>query len=205
MALNMGKNDNKKTAWTRDPEVKRRKVIDSATSLFMEHGYQAVTTVEIAQDAGISEALLFHYFGSKRGLAGTIADLFAARFSAVILQSAQPGQAPDIEAMTDRMFDFVKKHGVQITLLSDGGLSEVEQSYRQKMVKVIEVLCEQWAEGGNMEKANLSVIAELMYSIVNTGLVACFPVGRLPGKKEVVWRVETARAIRALLNLPKPL
>jgi AcrR family transcriptional regulator len=45
----------------------RRLLIESATYLFNEHGY-STSTREIADRAGVSETLMFRYFGSKAGL-----------------------------------------------------------------------------------------------------------------------------------------
>ena len=36
--------------------------------LFAEYGYDATSTDQIVQEAGISKGILFHYFGSKKNL-----------------------------------------------------------------------------------------------------------------------------------------
>ncbi len=46
----------------------RKHISDLATRLFIERGYQAVTTAEIAQLAGVSAPTLFNYFASKEAL-----------------------------------------------------------------------------------------------------------------------------------------
>lgn len=48
-------------------EEKRQRVIDAALKEFSK-GYMAASTDVIVKEAGISKGLLFHYFGSKRGL-----------------------------------------------------------------------------------------------------------------------------------------
>lgn len=48
-------------------EEKRERVIDAALKEFSK-GYTAASTDVIVKEAGISKGLLFHYFGSKRGL-----------------------------------------------------------------------------------------------------------------------------------------
>jgi AcrR family transcriptional regulator len=48
-------------------EEKRERVINSALKEFSK-GYTAANTDVIVKEAGISKGLLFHYFGSKRGL-----------------------------------------------------------------------------------------------------------------------------------------
>ncbi|HZD94103.1 MAG TPA: TetR/AcrR family transcriptional regulator [Candidatus Sulfotelmatobacter sp.] len=53
---------------------RRRQIMRAASSLFARHGYGATTTREIAQRAGINEALLFRHFPSKKKLYWTIID-----------------------------------------------------------------------------------------------------------------------------------
>jgi AcrR family transcriptional regulator len=46
----------------------RRLLLESAHDLFSRQGYSATSTREIADHAGVSETLMFRYFGSKAGL-----------------------------------------------------------------------------------------------------------------------------------------
>lgn len=46
----------------------RRLLVEAACDLFARQGYSATSTREIAEHAGVSETLLFRYFGSKAGL-----------------------------------------------------------------------------------------------------------------------------------------
>lgn len=53
-------------------------LLDSAQQLFAERGYRGTTTKDIAQNAGVSENLIFRYFGSKSELmlAAVVTPLF---------------------------------------------------------------------------------------------------------------------------------
>jgi TetR/AcrR family transcriptional repressor of mexJK operon len=51
---------------------KRQLVLDAATSLFMAHGYGAVSMDAIARAAGVSKATLYAHFSSKDRLFATI-------------------------------------------------------------------------------------------------------------------------------------
>jgi AcrR family transcriptional regulator len=46
----------------------RRLLLESARALFSRQGYSSTSTREIADHAGVSETLMFRYFGSKAGL-----------------------------------------------------------------------------------------------------------------------------------------
>ncbi len=46
----------------------RRLLLESGRELFSRQGFSATSTREIADHAGVSETLMFRYFGSKAGL-----------------------------------------------------------------------------------------------------------------------------------------
>ena len=48
--------------------IRREQVLSAALALFCEHGYAATSTRRIAEAAGITEGLVFHYFASKEAL-----------------------------------------------------------------------------------------------------------------------------------------
>lgn len=51
------------------PAAERRKlIIRAALKCFTQHGYRGATTKRIAREAGVAEALLYRYFGSKDAL-----------------------------------------------------------------------------------------------------------------------------------------
>ena len=50
------------------PAARRQQILDSARGLFEEHGYGAVSMGDVALGAGVTRALVHHYFGSKRAL-----------------------------------------------------------------------------------------------------------------------------------------
>lgn len=58
----------------------RQKIINTALNLFAKKGYDAVSTVEIAQAAGITKPTMYYYFGSKEGLLSEILNIHYNRF-----------------------------------------------------------------------------------------------------------------------------
>jgi len=55
-------------------DERRRRLINAAVELFSERGFGGVATKQIADAAGVNEALLFRDFGTKRGLYTAILD-----------------------------------------------------------------------------------------------------------------------------------
>jgi AcrR family transcriptional regulator len=52
----------------RSPDEARRTILDAAQTLLAEHGPDAIGLKDIARAAGVSHALLSHYFGTYEGL-----------------------------------------------------------------------------------------------------------------------------------------
>jgi len=62
-------------AYTRlDTDERRRRLLELGTRLFTEHGFEEISMAQIAREGGVSKALLYHYFPSKR-------DFFVATLS----------------------------------------------------------------------------------------------------------------------------
>jgi len=79
-------------------ELRQRALMQAATSVFAEHGYDAATTREVAERANCSEGLIHRYFHGKRGLLLAIlndkADAFAGRMLA---------ELPDRDTLSDEL------------------------------------------------------------------------------------------------------
>jgi AcrR family transcriptional regulator len=52
----------------RDKELRRQSLVQAATAVFADRGYDSATTREIAERAGCAEGLIHRYFSGKRGL-----------------------------------------------------------------------------------------------------------------------------------------
>lgn len=79
-----------------DAEARRTSILDAGARLFAGASYAAVSTQQIAAASGASQALVFHYFGSKAGLytacvEASVAALLAAQQAA---DAALPAGVP---------------------------------------------------------------------------------------------------------------
>jgi AcrR family transcriptional regulator len=64
---------------------KRQAIIDSATRLFGSIGFDATTTIEIANEAGVTEPLIYYHFEGKDDLfTQIISATFSEYFSALM-------------------------------------------------------------------------------------------------------------------------
>jgi AcrR family transcriptional regulator len=58
----------KPTARARQAAETRERIVEAAVQIFSEQTYDDVAVSDIAKAAGVAHGLLFHYFGSKRGI-----------------------------------------------------------------------------------------------------------------------------------------
>jgi AcrR family transcriptional regulator len=117
-------------AYTRlDVDERRRQLLELGAELFARHGYEELSMARIAREAGISKALLYHYFPSKQ-----------AYFSATLEQAAEelaevtePDPAkPPVEQLStslDAYLRWVERHmGAYDKLIrSVGAVPEVRE------------------------------------------------------------------------------
>lgn len=82
--------------WQRlEHDERRRQILACARRLFSERNYAAVSTSEIAREAGVARGLLHHYFGTKRELyLEVVRSLMRMPTSPVLMQS--PGRGIDV-------------------------------------------------------------------------------------------------------------
>jgi len=118
-------------------DERREQLIELGVRIFSERSYDDVSTGQIAQEAGISKGLLYHYFPSKR-------DFYVAtiRHVASLLQAAtmpDPGRE-FLGALRDslsRYLDFVEGNAAIYRALMRGGVGsdrevdEVVDGWRQ--------------------------------------------------------------------------
>jgi AcrR family transcriptional regulator len=85
-------------AYTRlDVDERYRQLLDAGTQLFAEHAYEEISMRQIAAAAGVSKALLYHYFPSKLDLFKAAVAQAAATLSRLIEPS---GTGTPIEQLT---------------------------------------------------------------------------------------------------------
>lgn len=63
---------------------KKQQLLDTALSLFVEHGIQGTATAKIAQQAGVANGTLFHHFATKKELVDNLYLLTKTELSAAM-------------------------------------------------------------------------------------------------------------------------
>ncbi|MFB6467258.1 TetR/AcrR family transcriptional regulator [Cytobacillus sp. Hz8] len=102
------------------PVEKQNTIIDAALTSFGKNGYKKASISEIAQAAGISKAMVFHYFGTKKTLY-----LFLIRFCGkTLMDEVNKNFDPNVTDFFDRIkmagdieFEVMKRHPAIISFL----------------------------------------------------------------------------------------
>lgn len=96
-----------------DAELRRQRVCEAARDLFFEHGYAQVTVGAIAARAGVSEALVYRLFNSKRGLVEAVLDLADGGEDQV--NSPPVGPEPPPERSGPDVEEQIRRYAVDIS------------------------------------------------------------------------------------------
>lgn len=100
---------------------KQNRIIDAALSCFGTNGYKKASISDIAAVAGISKALIFHYFGSKKNLYLYLIELCSNIFMTEIdekLDSTITDFFDRIKMATSIEISLMKRHPPFLSFLS---------------------------------------------------------------------------------------
>jgi len=129
-----------------DVDERRRQLVALGLELFSERTYDDVSIDELAQVAGISKGLLYHYFPTKR-------DFYVATVRAAAEHLLTCTEAPEVgepmarlEAGLDRYIAYVLKHGKPYQALLRSGIG-ADAEVAKIVEDTRETLCARLLEG----------------------------------------------------------
>jgi len=107
-----------------DAEATKQRILDVGATLFSERGEKGASVREIAKGAGVSLAMVHHYFGSKEGLHRACVEAMYERLSEL---ETSLGEAltrsfdgPTLGAIVRTCFRFARAHQREIRLVIRG-------------------------------------------------------------------------------------
>ena len=154
--------------YTRDPAQKREQILSAAKTLFVEHGFEKTSTLQIAREAGVSEGILFHHFGSKRGVFEALVEDFVSAGAA----AAMPAEVTELteELVVRGAFDFADANPALYKMLTQIGmtLGDGNQTARSAIiVGAIEAQLEEAMAEGNIREGDAHIMAQLQFAVVD--------------------------------------
>jgi AcrR family transcriptional regulator len=135
--------------WSRlDVAERRRQILSAARRLFSERHYGAVSTADIAAEAGVTRGLVHHYFGGKRALYLEVVRSLLQLPAGVFADELASGDTEAaLGAAVDRWLDVTERGGMLLAAHGAPGFGrdpEVEEIFDQARERtadqVIEIL-----------------------------------------------------------------
>ncbi len=134
--------------WRRlDHEERRQQILTCARRLFSERNYSAVSTTDIAKEAGVARGLLNHYFGTKRELyLEVVRSLMRMPTNPVPLQAPGRGLEAVLNESVDRWLQMLEHNqGTWLAAIGARGLGrdpEVEAILDKARERAVDRLIE---------------------------------------------------------------
>lgn len=97
---------------------RKQQIVEVAARMFAEKGFKGTTTKELASGAGVSEAIIFRHFPSKRALYSAIIDHKTKEGAARIIAQLKEAETrkDDRELFTSFAFEVLEAHRRDHTL-----------------------------------------------------------------------------------------
>ena len=150
---------------TKEPEVRRQEILDTAMKLFYEKGYEKTSITDIAREMGVAQGLCYRYFSSKEMIFDSALDQYAkmqaAQLTRGMLESEYSLKQMICEMPTfldvekDDNFYYKVCHG------EEGAKTHQQLSMKicEKMLPVIEQLLDRAVEKMEIEPMDTHVAA----------------------------------------------
>ncbi|MBM4763641.1 TetR/AcrR family transcriptional regulator [Bacillus sp. B15-48] len=143
------------------------RILFAAINLIAEKGYKAVSTKEIAQEAGVSEMTLFRHFGTKRALLETAIDKFYYTVSMKeIFQNKIVDDLKEDLLMISKAYHRMMKKNLNIIRIAikegnrvEGLFEQINKHPRQLKELIIEYFANMQEKGRMKSIENLEALA----------------------------------------------
>jgi AcrR family transcriptional regulator len=127
-------------------ELTRRKLLEAAIEHFSASHFDDIATSDITETAGVAQGLLFHYFGSKRGIYLEALRDAANKLNAATTPPPSDGSASkQFRRMLRAHLAYLSEHddlALRLVLGGSGGDPEAWQIFDQSRWHTIEWTCQ---------------------------------------------------------------
>lgn len=149
-----------------------------------------MTAAEIAREAEVSEGIVFHHFGSKRGVLAAVSAAYGADLARAMFAGILPGGSPDVRDIIERVFEFVEANGnlhqLLVLVQDPADWNEALQSNRAVIIAALAAAFEEWARRGFIHTSRPREAAILCFGLVESGLTECFVRGDGTGAEALI-------------------
>jgi AcrR family transcriptional regulator len=94
-----------------EPDARREEILECAITMFGQRPYSAVSTSELAQEAGVARGLINHYFGTKRDLYLEVVKRMVTLPAVGSVEPYRGSLRERVEQGVDWLLDSIASHG----------------------------------------------------------------------------------------------
>jgi AcrR family transcriptional regulator len=107
-------------------DERRRQLLELGAELFARHGYEELSMARIAREAGISKALLYHYFPSKQAYFVATLRQQADELAQLVAVDPELPAAEQLTRALDAFLGWVEENSVGYAKLLEGASTHAE-------------------------------------------------------------------------------
>jgi TetR/AcrR family transcriptional regulator, transcriptional repressor of aconitase len=174
-----------------DSDERRKAIVRAAVPLFARKGFAGTTTRELAEAAGISEALLFRHFPSKQSLYREIRQLGCEGDPALETLANLPASTATLVCM----LRFMVRHFL--------GPAESERGELDSRLRLV---AHSFLEDGEFAREMFDAVSERVLPLFEASYEAAISAGDIaarPGRpRNLFWFAQHVPAMLALAGLP---
>jgi len=159
----------------------RERLLQSALSLFTEHGYAAASIREICAVAGVTKPVLYYYFGSKEGLYQQLMEdayaLFEFRLAQLTTLKGDIDMRRRLIDFCEGLFDICIEQIPLVRLIysiyygpPQGAPAFNLDRYYDRMLEVASGLVRNGIEAGEIRAGNVNNMTWALLSCFNTAI-----------------------------------
>jgi AcrR family transcriptional regulator len=185
--------------WNRRPASRPAEILAAAFEVFAEAGYERTTIADVGERAGVSPALVVHYFGSKADLFNAvIQDRFASFVAGeeALLASHRGTYRDLLHQLVRRFWEHLREPGsIELALVVKAGRKEFPECARTlsdlggRWRRLIEGVLEAGRQQGEFRVSGphtARVLGSMVMGIAEAS--RCFgPVEARPSTPEELW------------------
>lgn len=179
--------------WTRQPpDVRRRQLLDAATEVILEEGYEAMTVSEVADRAGVGKGTVYLYFDSKLALLVGMQNRYWERMLEVVELILEAGD-DSYRKRLDRLVDDLVAFGASEVDLYHALFHDTPTTGGEPMedfTAVVAELLRRGNEAGEFDAAVPEITAEFLVSAFH-GTAARIAHASPRTRKQVVPELKT--------------
>jgi AcrR family transcriptional regulator len=174
-------------------EQRREQIIRTATKVFARHGFRGATVRQLAREAGISEAMIYHHFPSKEALYDAILEKKMERTKHLYFPTDAARVRQDPAVLETIIAAFLREQTEDNSFMRMLLFSALEgHNLARKFVRkplqdffdVLGAYLEGGMKGGTIKPVNRQVAARLLFGMAHF-LVLLREIYRDPGIKEL--------------------